>query len=402
VELLERDTQLQALHVAFDRAGDGRGSVVLVSGEAGVGKTSLIRAFVRQVGDRAGIFIGASDDLVTPRTLGPFRDMGRHGGVLARVGPKDRDGFIDALLTEMSAPRRPTVVIVEDAHWADDASLDVVHYVARRIEALPAMLVVSYRDEELSRENRLHRLIGALTGPAVVRIELRELSDQTVARLATEAGLQPGPVVAAVCGNPFHLTEVLAAPDLPVPVSVRHAVLARLDQLPEACRAALGELAVIPTEVEDWLVAALLDDATVLDPAERLRMLVVRRGRVQFRHELARRVVERSIPRSCRAEHHRAVLAALAAARAEAPWLVHHAVGAGDDVAAARYAAVAAAEAAAADGHREAAAFAGLALERATLLDPGVVARCDGFAAWALYFLNRFQEAAEHADRAVA
>ena len=218
MKLLERHAQLRDLHAALERAGQGRGTTVLVAGEAGIGKTWLLRAFAAQVAATARVLQGSCEDLLTPRTLGPFRDMARDtGGTLGKLGGDDRDAFIDALLDEMSFRQRPAVVIVEDAHWADDASLDIIRYLARRIERLPAMLVISYRDQELADEHPLRRIIGALAGPAVLRMELGGLSDAAVAKLASEVGLAPGPVVAAVGGNPFYLTEVLAAPTATIP-----------------------------------------------------------------------------------------------------------------------------------------------------------------------------------------
>jgi tetratricopeptide (TPR) repeat protein len=402
MKLLEREAQLGDLHAALERARQGRGTTVLLSGEAGIGKTSLLRAFAARVASNARVLVGTCEDLLTPRPLGPFRDMARDaGGALAGLGD-DRDAFIDALLEAMTLPRRPAVLIVEDAHWADDASLDVVRYLARRIERLAAMLVVSYRDEELDSAHPFRRLVGALAGPAVLRLELEGLSDGAVAELASGAGLDPAPVVAAVGGNPFHLSEVLAAPGTAVPPSVRQAVLVRFASLPAGCRAALEQLAVIPAEAEDWLVAALLEDRGALEPAERRGMLVAAQGRLRFRHELARRAIELSLSPSRRIGLHRRVLAALIAAGAEPSRLVHHAMGAADEPAVARYAAAAAGQAARAEGHREAAAFAGFALQRSGRLDRLEVARLHGIAASALYALNRFGEAAGHADQAVA
>jgi DNA-binding CsgD family transcriptional regulator len=402
MKLLERQTQLQELQAALEQAGQGHGATVLVSGEAGIGKTWLLQAFAGRVAKTARVFQGTCEDLLTPRTLGPFRDMAREEGrAIGGVSGEDRDAFIDGLMREMRFSQRPTVVIGEDAHWADDASLDIIRYLARRIERLPAMLVVSYRDEELTDDHPLWRIIGALTGPAVLRLELEGLSDGTVAQLAADVGLEPGPVVAAVGGNPFYLSEVLAAPGVAVPPSVRHAVWVRVASLPSSCRSALERLAVVPAEAELWLVEALLPDLAVLEPAERRGMLVTSQHGIRFRHELARRVIELSLPPSRRIRCHRLVLGSLVAAGAEPSRLVHHAVAAADERAVARYAAAAATEAAQAEGHREVAAFARLALERSARLDRLELARLHGLAARALYALNRFGEAAEHADRAV-
>ena len=295
MSLLEREHQLRRLQAALERARQGQGATVLVSGEAGIGKTSLLQAFAAGAGETTRLLVGACEDLITPRPLGPFRDMARDAGGLAGLAGEDRDAFLDALLAEISFRQRPAVVIVEDAHWADAASLDIIRYLARRIDQLAALLVVSYRDEELGDDHAFRRMVGAMAGPSVLRIELEGLSDGAVAELAAAAGLDPGPVVAAVGGNPFYLSEVLAAPAAAVPPSVRHAVQARFASLPAACRASLERLAVVPAGAESWLVRSLVEDPSVLDPAERRGMLVAGQGRVRFRHELARRAVELSL-----------------------------------------------------------------------------------------------------------
>jgi len=173
MRLLERHAELRALLAAVERARQGSGSVVLACGEAGIGKTSLLAEFGARLAGTARVFSGTCEALLTPRTLGPFRDMARdRGGALRGLGADDRDAFIDAMLDEMAIPSRPAVVIVDDAHWADGASLDVIRYLARRVERLPAVLVVSYRDDEVAEDHPLRRVVGAVAGPAVLHLEL--------------------------------------------------------------------------------------------------------------------------------------------------------------------------------------------------------------------------------------
>src|SRR5215218_8848469 len=175
--LLERDAELRRLRKTLRGAGQGRGSVVLVSGEAGIGKTSLVRAFAREASGSARVLVGACDDLVTPRTLGPFRDMARGaGGPLAEAVEEvaGRDAVFGAVHQELAG--RPTVMVVEDVHWADDATLDVLRYLAWRIPGLPCVLVLTYRDDELA----LRRVLGALPHRQVRRLGLRPLSPGAV------------------------------------------------------------------------------------------------------------------------------------------------------------------------------------------------------------------------------
>jgi predicted ATPase len=229
--LLERDAPLGALLGALADAEAGRGSTALVSGEAGIGKTSLVRAFAAEVGGRARLLQAACDDLVTPRTLGPLHDAaaGTNGPLalaLADDGPVD--GVFAAVLEELGVSS-PTVLIVEDAHWADDATLDVLGYAARRVETRPALLVLTLRDDAIDPEHPLQRLLGTLAAAGPVhRLELSPLSRAAVEDLAAGTGRDAGAVHALTRGNPFFVAEALAAPPEEVPVNVKDAVLARV------------------------------------------------------------------------------------------------------------------------------------------------------------------------------
>jgi DNA-binding CsgD family transcriptional regulator len=399
VRLLERDAELARLVAALGRARDGLGgSVVLVSGEAGIGKTSLLREFGARAGPAARVL---AEDLSTPRALGPFRDMFRDGGLAAPPDHTDRDRWIDALLRELGAGDRPVVVLLDDAHWADDATLDVLRYVGRRVERLAAVLVVAFRDG-LDEEHPLTRVVGAFTSAGTVRLALPPLSDAAVAGAALAAGVEPAAVVGAVGGNPFYLQQALAGVPGEVPASVRDAVLGRLRGLPAGTRRVLEALSVLPSGADLPLLCTLTSPAPGdLAPAERIGMLTLDNGRARFRHELARRAVEGALAASRRIDLNAHILRALEAAGAEPSRLVHHAAAAGDRAAVARLAPVAAAEAAAAEAHRETVAFARLALEYADLVGAPAQARLHGLAGYALYVLNRFGEAAAHATAAV-
>src|SRR3954451_1284604 len=169
--LLERDAPLGALLTALDEAEGGRGSIALVSGEAGIGKTSLVREFATRAEVRARLLQAACDDLVTPRTLGPLHDAaagtaGPLATALAEEGP-----VFTALLDELEE-FAPTVLIVEDAHWADDATLDVLGYAGRRVASRPALLVLTLRDDAIDAEHPLQRLLGTLDGEPLHRLAL--------------------------------------------------------------------------------------------------------------------------------------------------------------------------------------------------------------------------------------
>ncbi|MER7176351.1 ATP-binding protein, partial [Streptomyces mesophilus] len=353
--MLERDHELGRLATAAREAADGAGSVALVHGEAGIGKSSLVKAMSAVLPEHARILIGACDDLATGRPLGPFRDLvGGADGVgeeLAKAlqGAGDRHRVYDALRSELTSAPLPVVLVVEDVHWADEASLDALRFLVRRMERLPALLVLTYRDDELGREHPLRQLLGQVSRTdRVHRLALPRLSRGAVGRMSRAEGLDPAQVYAVTSGNPFFVAEVLAAGNAGgVPPTVVDAVLARLRGLDAGARDALEQLAVLPSAVEHRLADALLPDAlTVLATGEQHGLLSVTPERVVFRHELIRRAIADSLPAARRITLNREVLRALVASPGADPSrIVHHAAQAGDEEAIARFGPVAAADA---------------------------------------------------------
>jgi DNA-binding CsgD family transcriptional regulator/tetratricopeptide (TPR) repeat protein len=356
--ILEREPELARLAAAAREAADGAGSVVLVFGEAGIGKSSLVKALPDHLPDGTRILVGECDDLATRRPLGPFRDLiGSVGGELAGAVTEggDRHRVHEALLEEL----RGAVLVVEDVHWADEASLDALRFLVRRADRLPALLVLTYRDDELNREHPLRHLLGQVSrAPRVHRLPLARLSLDAV-RTLSAGRVDPAQVYAVTNGNPFFVAEILAAGGTgEVPPTVVDAVLARLRGLPGDTVDALEQLAVVPSAVERPLVDTLLaEEVAVLAAAEQRGLLTVTPERVAFRHELIRRAVADSLPAARRIGLNRAVLEALVARPgSDAARIVHHAAQAGDRDAVARYGPDAAKDASCAGAHREAAA----------------------------------------------
>ncbi|MFI7400688.1 ATP-binding protein [Streptomyces sp. NPDC049541] len=369
--ILEREPELARLATAAREAADGAGSVLLVFGEAGIGKSSLVRAMPDRLPGQARVLVGQCDDLATRRPLGPFRDLvGSVGAELARAVTEggDRHRVYEALHGELAVTPHPAVLVVEDVHWADEASLDALRFLVRRMERLPALLVLTYRDDELSRGHPLRHLLGQVSrAPRVHRLPLARLSLDAVRTLSAAGRLDPAQVYEVTSGNPFFVAEVLASGGTGgVPPTVVDAVLARLRGLEPAVVDALEQLAVVPSAVERPLVDALLKGGvTVLAAAEQRGLLAVSPDRVAFRHELIRRAVADSVPTARRIDLDRNVLAALVARPgSDAARIVHHAAQAGDQDAIARYGPDAARDAAGAGAHREAAAQLRLVLQQ--------------------------------------
>ncbi|SDT79400.1 ATP-binding protein [Actinoplanes derwentensis] len=374
--LLEREHELSELGAVARRALDGHGSVVLVTGEAGIGKSSLVDAIRSVLPAEGRLLVGYCDDLATPRVLGPLRDLvGKVGaGLTEALASSDRGRVFEAFRTELDWPGHPTVLVVEDLHWADEATLDVLRFLVRRIAALPVVMVGTYRDDEIGADHPLRGLLGLAASTPMRRLPLARLSEQAVRSLVAGRGLDSGQVFAVTSGNPFFVTEVLGTGDTDgVPATVTEAVYARLQSLDQRCRDALGQLAVVPSAVESWLVDAVLPGGlAAIAAAEERGMLTVTPARVSFRHELMRRAVAASMPASRRIAANRAVLAALLdRGGADLSRIVHHAAESGDDALIVRWAPAAAAEAVAAGSHREAAAHYRLVLDHRTAFPPG-------------------------------
>jgi DNA-binding CsgD family transcriptional regulator len=362
VELLERDDHLAQLDRLLAGARAGSGRMVLISGDAGVGKTSLVRAFLERLPSSVRVLWGACDPLDAPRPLGPFRDMAPIAAAL-----DDRHGRQDVLAALLAAlEAQPTVMVVEDVHWADEPTLDALRFIGRRIDRSSGLLIATFREEGLASDGPVRALLGDLaTAPGSRRLEAGPLSAEGVAALAQGKGIDPDRLYALTGGNAFFVTEVLAAPGLAVPPTVADAVLARLARLDAPSRRLVDIVAMAPRGVEPSIaqsVAEVSPDA-VDDCVER-GALVLDGERVGFRHELARLAVEGAVAEPRRRRLHARLLDELEHANeTDVARLAHHAAAAHDAVRLLRYGRAAAREASARGAHRAAAEHLGRTLE---------------------------------------
>jgi DNA-binding CsgD family transcriptional regulator len=373
-DLLERADDLSALGERLNAVAEsGQGRLVLVSGEAGVGKTTIVRLFCS--GRDARVLWGDCDPLYTPRPLGPLYAMADEEGgelraALARgVLPHE---VVSALAGEMRNGL-PTIFVLEDLHWADEATLDVLRLLCRRLDSLNALVVATFRDDELDRAPLLRIVLGEIAPGRAARLKLAPLSPGAVTQLAEPHGVDPVDLYRKTAGNPFFVVEALAAGGDEVPETVRDAVFARAARMSAAAGDLLAAVAVAPPQAELWLLETLA--GSKLDALEECVTAGMLRGDavgVMFRHELARLAVEESIPPNRKRELHRAALDALASppfGRPDFARLAHHAESAGDTEAVIRYAPVAAAAAASVGAHREATAQYARALRFGTEVD---------------------------------
>jgi DNA-binding CsgD family transcriptional regulator/tetratricopeptide (TPR) repeat protein len=378
MDLLERASQLEELSGVLAATAAG-GRVVLLAGEAGIGKSALVKGFAERRSADARFLVGACDPLLTPRALGPLHDIARQtGGRLAELlaSGGQREAVFAAFLDQLAQPPRRQVVVVEDAHWADEATLDLLVFLGRRLEGTSAMLIVTYRDDEVGADHPLRGVLAALPLGVVDRVRPRPLSEAAVAELARRAGRPAAGLRALTGGNPLLVTEVLAAADAGVPMTVRDLVLARLAGLPADAQEVVRLVAVVPTRAELWLLeAAGGPPPSAVEAGVAAGLLVVDREAAGFRHELLRRAVEGSLSTLARRELNRRVLRVLTGApdrEVDVARLVHHAREAGDVDAVLRHAPEAARQAAAVAAHREAVGHYRAALAHAERLPAAV------------------------------
>lgn len=396
MELLERSTFLDTLSGYAAEAGGGDGRLVLVSGESGIGKTALLEAFQAQCHGARWLW-GGCDALATPRPLGPLFDIAAQaGGQLGqhcRAGAT-RDQLFEAFLAELAAPGALTVVVIEDVHWADESTIDLLRFAGRRLSRTRALILVTYRDDEAGGD-ALTMLLGDLaTQRATRRMGLPPLSGEAVRALVGQREVDAAELCRMTGGNPFLVCEAIEAGWPAIPPTIRDVVGARLARASGPVSDALQAAAVIGSGMDRDLLAAVLDGLPLpLDGCLRTGLLTADASSLHFRHELLRMAVEQAITPPRKSELHARVLAVLEqAGDADPAVLAHHAEGAADAPAIRRHALTAARRSAELGAHREAALQYERALRYADVADPQTLAvPQEGLAAEYL-LLDRLEE----------
>ena len=378
--LIERGSFLASLGDLLGEALDGYGRLVFLGGEAGVGKTALATAFAGRA-TRMSVRRGFCDHVTTAEALGPVLDaLPELTAVADSVTGASRLRLFRTVRDTLTGS--PMLLLLEDVHWADEATLDILRFLGRRLAGAQLMILATFRSEEVSSDHPLRMAMGDLAAlPGVIRMQVPPLSWTGVQELLDEAGsaLDAGQVYRRTGGNPFYVTEVLAVGSGQVPATVRDAVLARVSRLPGPARDVVGVASVLGRRAGTGLLTAVSGQPlAAVDECLRRGVLVADDDGVGFRHDLARLAVEASLSETGRTGIHARALAQLVAlGSADHRWLAHHAAGSGDRAAVRRHAPLAAARAARLGAHRESVQQLRLALryherpdrQRAALLD---------------------------------
>ncbi|MGH3413318.1 MAG: helix-turn-helix transcriptional regulator [Marmoricola sp.] len=407
MQLLEREQQLGSLTQYAEEARTGHGRLVLVAGEAGAGKSSLVELLEERLPD-ARWARGSCDGLFIPRPLAPLYDAaGALGGHLADLVHQDapRDVLFTALLEDLARSDRLTVLVIEDLHWADEATLDLVQFLARRLRSSRVLLIGSYRDDELAPDDPLRSVLGVLSRlRSTRRIGVPPLSRAAVDGLAAGSGISGERLHRLTSGNPFFVAEVLRVGTDALPPSARDAVLARLGRLSSDARrwaevAALAGASVEPAVLERVAPAEpgglneLVDSGLLVSDVDALR----------FPHEITRMAVAQEVPVHRRAVTHARLLDALdRLGGSDEARLAYHAEGAGDRDAVLHLAPRAGIRAAGVGAHREAAEQFARALRFADNAEPATRADLHHRLAVELSLVDRWSDAADAAETALA
>ncbi|NNC36226.1 MAG: AAA family ATPase [Hyphomonadaceae bacterium] len=384
--LVEREVPLQKLRGLADQARLGRGTVALLGGEAGIGKTTLLNAFQDSMQGSFRIIRGGCDPLFTPRTFGAIHDMANALGpdVAQMLSSNTQTATLfPTILTSLQETRRPTILICEDVHWADNATLDLLKFIGRRIQFIPCLMILSFRSDEINASHPLTQVIGDLPSSPTRRIELERLSLPGIGKLAESSAYRAEDLYQITAGNPFFVTELLAAYDgseTRLPASITDAVASRLSHLSQNERQFLDQICVIPGTISPSMQNALFtaDQERLAKSCVDQNVLIEdENGNLRFRHELARLATLSRQSAQGQKKRHAEIMQVLMKMEdaATLDQIVHHAAGALDGKSVLKYAPKAAKMAAASGAHREAVSHYAAALKFIDIASPETAAQ---------------------------
>ena len=406
---VERDAQLTRLRDLFAEVDADSGRLVFLGAEAGGGKSTLIEHFSQIVRGRSPVTVISCDGLEMPGDYGTLHDFA--GALDAQIieeidqhAPRER--LFRTVLTAMQRIPVPNVFVGEDAHWTDEATLELMRFVGRRITTTKTLFIVTYRDDSLDAYHPLRRIIGDLINePFVSRIALPPLSTEATGLLAEGTGLDPLLLHERTGGNPFFVQEMVANRNGAMPDSIRDAVLARAIPLNDETRSVMDVAAALGVSLDldrlERVVGSSVTDA--VEAALRVGILRANGDDLAFAHDITREVFLKAMSPPRRRGLHRRILEALETPSPGPellPHLAYHAEEARVGGAVLRYAPVIARHAAKQGSHREAVDQYSRALRFREQMPRDLLAQLLEERSYECYLTGRLDEAI--ADRASA
>ncbi len=408
MELIERVGFLASLQSKVKDIAEGEGHCILLSGEAGIGKTSLLRAFCKEQKGHANIYQGTCDALFTPRPLAPLYDIiwQIRGDNFGNTGNrKDRAELFNRFFYEIGNQKGPSIIVFEDIHWADEATLDFIKFLARRITRLHCLFVLTYRDDEIHSRHPLRNVLGQLPPDSFTRLQLIPLSRPAVEKLAEEKGYSGENVYSISGGNPFYVNEILASYSPGVPDNIKDSILSVYNRLDEKTKQVWDILSVLPTgfEVRYLEMMEPMYAAAIANCLE-MKILLIKDGLIFFKHELYRRTIETSLSPFVRVALNKKILEMFRESfekNREIERIIHHAKAANEYDLVVRYAPIAAAEAACVGAHIEASKLYFSAIEYYQGKDKDQLVQFYECYAYECYLTNRIKEAIIYQGKAL-
>jgi DNA-binding CsgD family transcriptional regulator/tetratricopeptide (TPR) repeat protein len=399
IELVERAGHLDKLYDKYKDVVAGEGHCIMLSGEAGIGKTALVRAFCQEHRHHAKIYLGNCDALFTPRPLAPLHD------VIWQIWeddwksevPEDRNALFTKFLHRFDQLPGPCLLVFEDIHWADEATIDFIKFLARRITRLRCLFILTWRDEEVYPGHPLRQLLGQLPPHSFTRFHLPPLSRDAVDDLAKARGYRGEDVYDISGGNPFYVNEILASYSLGIPENIKDSILSVYNRLDSDARRVCELLSVMPTGLETDYLGQVEPNYTVdLAACLETKTILLKDRRLLFKHELYRRTIESSLSPFTRIALNKKILSAFGEsfqANGETERIIHHAKNANDHQAVVHYAPLAAKQAASVGAHIEAARLYFSAIEYYQGKDPDILVGLYEPYAYECYLTNQMKTA---------
>ena len=405
MELVERDDFLSMMQKTFDEVITGEGHCILISGEAGIGKTSLVRAFSKEKNEDCQIYLGACDALFTPRPLAPIYD------IALQIkddswDTDDRSMLFTGIFRELENQKKATLIIVEDIHWADEATFDFLKFFIRRITQLHCLLLITYRDNEIHLSHPLRTVLGQLPPDFFTRLQLSPLSRGAVETMAAEKGYKGKDVYSISGGNPFYVNEILASYSTGIPDNIKDSILSVYNRQNEKTKQVWQLLSVIPSGLEAKYLEKLEPyySEAIHDSLE-TKILIMNGQLISFKHELYRRTIETSLSPVIRRDINKRMLDILvenSEQSREMERIIHHAKNASENEVVVKYAPLAAREASSVGAHLEAAKLYLTAIEYYQEKDKNTLIDFYKAYAYECYLTNQVKEGIIHIGKALS
>jgi DNA-binding CsgD family transcriptional regulator len=408
MELIERTGFLASLQTEFLKVTEGEGHCILLAGEAGIGKTSLTRAFCKTHKNDCNIYQGTCDALFTPRPLAPLHDIAwqiRTDLWQDSEDIADRVSLFSRIFNELRNQEKPTIIIFEDIHWADEATLDFIKFFARRITQIPCLFILTYRNDEIHVHHPLRNVLGQLSPDSFTNFMLPPLSRHAVEKLAREKGYNGEDVYSISGGNPFYVNEILASYSPGIPDNIKDAVLSVFNRLDEQTKQVWEILSVIPSGFEiKYLEKMQPAYSTAVENCLASKILIPENGLIFFKHELYRRTIEVSLSPLLRVALNKRILDLFLDSfeqNLETERIIHHAKNANENELVVRFAPLAAKQSAAVGAHQQASKLYLSAIEYYKGDDNNVLVSLYEAYAYECYLTSQVKEAIVYQEKAL-